>query len=429
MVPYYICIAGSIGSGKSTLALNLSNLLGWSYLPTHLRSINYLKDLFKNPVKWAFETQSSFLIEKSMQVSNDFKYGKNIILDRSIYEDIDIFAKYFFDKGFIDQRSWKTYLEIAKYIISQLPVPDAIIYTYCSIENIKLRNGSRLKKLNFNHDDNYLVEIYKHYESWERGFNKTPVYKVNSDKFNLKDIDVVKKIIADLSYVFSNSNAPVQLNLYNKDIEFKKYTLQVLEEVVKVKERKNINHFDIKKTKNPSKPYVYIAAPFTNISVFENDNLYHDKVMPLFSNERPHGKIIKGKYRNTLLKISNIINNKYGLTTLLPHKDVNEWGEKILAPSRVFDICTSHVMNCDFFIGILGESHGSHYEFGIAIGRNIPSAIIQCDEINTSFIMSDIKINNDKLRIFKCELIFDIPKIINSEKFMNFINQYFEIKK
>lgn len=427
MIPYLICISGFIGTGKSTLAKNLARHLSWEYLPNNLKSVRYLDDLFKSPEKWAFETQSSFLIEKSLQIIKKLGAGNHVILDRSLYEDIDIFATYFYEKGQIDPRAWETYQSIAKYFIHQLPKPHAVIQTYCDIDTSIERNKQRIKRLGFQHPEDYFKDIYNCYDQWTQSFNQTPYFRLNSDKYDLSEFDIIKEVANDLKQIFTKSNAPVQMSLFENNSISTKYSLNVLEEIIPVITRKSAKGFIHQhKTNSPLKPYVYIAAPFTNISVIEHVVQALDVPNRLLLSKKAHGKIVKGTYRDTLLKISRILNKKYGLNTLLPHKDVNKWGNKQLTAKEVFETCTSHVENCDFFLGILGESHGAHYEFGVAKGKSIPSVLIKCDEIQTSFIASDVEC--DDIVVFNCSKLSEIGKIIESKEFSLFLNSHLELK-
>jgi len=141
----------------------------------------------------------------------------------------------------------------------------------------------------------------------------------------------------------------------------------------------------------------------------------------------PHGIIEKGVFRGMLNGVSNILKRK-GFNVILPHRDINEWGRKILTPNEVFNLCSKSVENSDLFVGILGLSHGSHYEFGIAVGLNRPAIIIAPTDMEQSFIAQGINSIPDKLLFLKCEKITEVPKLLSSKETSEFLNTFFPME-
>src|SRR5687768_12834884 len=92
-----VAISGMMGSGKTTLASNLARLLRWDSIPESLTAIKYLPDLFSDTQRWAYETQLAFLAEKGIQLLTPGT--RAIVLDRSLQEDVQIFAQYWHDVG------------------------------------------------------------------------------------------------------------------------------------------------------------------------------------------------------------------------------------------------------------------------------------------------------------------------------------------
>ncbi|MEN9334381.1 MAG: hypothetical protein RLY35_1561, partial [Bacteroidota bacterium] len=88
----HIAIAGNIGSGKTTLTTLLAK--HYKYQP-HFEEVDdnpYLIDFYKDMQRWSFNLQVFFLKSRLAQLIELNKKGKNVVQDRTIYEDAFIFA-------------------------------------------------------------------------------------------------------------------------------------------------------------------------------------------------------------------------------------------------------------------------------------------------------------------------------------------------
>ncbi len=83
----HIAIAGNIGAGKTTLTTLLSRHL--KMIP-HYESVDenpYLEDFYQDMERWSFHLQVYFLNSRFRQILEIKKEKKDIIQDRTIYED------------------------------------------------------------------------------------------------------------------------------------------------------------------------------------------------------------------------------------------------------------------------------------------------------------------------------------------------------
>lgn len=427
MVGSLIAIAGMMGSGKTTLARNLSGNLGWILLPEGLRSRLYLKDLFHDETRWAFDAQISFLCEKAIRLKKYLMSGQNVILDRSVYEDVEIFASHFYAQKKIDERSFNTYKELAEYFLSELPIPDLIIYCEGTLEEIERRISHRQRKIDLEYPKNHIKSIYDRYQQWSKGFKGSAFYAIDGEKYDFRNREIIGTISNEVRSILTNpptSNLQMPLPGLDNDI-WQDQKIRILKEIIPV--TASIPHSRFKETANLTYNYpcAYIAAPFTSKA---EPNKNSNDVMTLFVDfDVPHGIIEKGVFRGMLNGVSNILKRK-GFNVILPHRDINEWGRKILTPNEVFNLCSKSVENSDLFVGILGLSHGSHYEFGIAVGLNRPAIIIAPTDMEQSFIAQGINSIPDKLLFLKCEKITEVPKLLSSKETSEFLNTFFPME-
>jgi deoxyadenosine/deoxycytidine kinase len=105
----HIAIAGNIGAGKTTLTKLLARHYNWK---PHYESVDenpYLDDFYGEMERWSFNLQVYFLNSRFSQILELRKSGKNIIQDRTIYEDAHIFAPNLHAMGLMTNRDYHNY--------------------------------------------------------------------------------------------------------------------------------------------------------------------------------------------------------------------------------------------------------------------------------------------------------------------------------
>ena len=165
-------------------------------------------------------------------------------------------------------------------------------------------------------------------------------------------------------------------------------------------------------------PYAYKADPFTSLT----DNVVNNKSIGLFDNKNGYGKIPKDNvFRKILEGLSKEL-KRQNINSLLPHRDVNDWGRKKISSREVYEKCIYHVENCDLFVGIIGMSHGVHLEYGYALARKKPCIIINCTEINSSYISKGISSVQENTLLINVEKLNDIVRVISEINLNNLIH-------
>lgn len=409
----FIALSGISGSGKTTLARAISYAFNLPVLPDKTLPKSYLKDLSINPKRWAFETQLAFLINKSIEMIMLLESDKPAIVDRTLSEDVNIYAKYFQSRGDIEKRASDTYAMIAKYFFQIIPQPDIVIYSKCSLEKAKQRIDER-NRFDKEHHLKMIENIFDLYESWINSYEGTSVYEINSEINDYRDPVIIQGICHDLEFILDSEKIygnKVQLNLFTADKEQNLRFLKPLN--ISIDCPGNSTRSPIELTPRYS-PCAYIAAPFTGEAKNESKD-------DLFNTLPVHGKIPKGGYREVLFGIERVLND-LGIIAILPHRDVNQWGNKTITPGEAMVSCTEHVRDCDLFVGLLGESSGAHYEFGLALGCNKPCIIILCQSLSNSFLAKGSNnLISDKLMVVQCNDTKEIASALKEQNVRNFI--------
>ena len=132
----HIAVAGNIGSGKTTLTGLLARHYGWE---PHYESVDfnpYLVDFYNDMQRWSFNLQVYFLNKRLKDIVEFQNSGKNVIQDRTIYEDAMIFAPNLHDMGLMDTRDFENYASLFELMQRMVGYPDLLIYLRSSIPNL-----------------------------------------------------------------------------------------------------------------------------------------------------------------------------------------------------------------------------------------------------------------------------------------------------
>ncbi len=199
----FITVAGNVGAGKSTLTKLVGEKLGFE---THYEKVDgnpYLEDFYVDQEKWGFHLQLYFLSQRFKQQKEIQANGLNNIQDRSIYEDVEIFAKNLFDSNKMSERDYVKYKDLFDDMIPYLKTPDLMIYLDGSIDTIVERINKRGREMEKLTDLEYWSNLHNRYENWISEYNESPVLYVNINEIDLINhpehldmlCDEIKKIL------------------------------------------------------------------------------------------------------------------------------------------------------------------------------------------------------------------------------------------
>lgn len=162
----FIVIAGPIGVGKSTVTRIYSQITGYEPLYETVEGHPYLEKFYKKPKEYSFRTQAFFLWDRFQKHYKTVSSGKNIIADRSIYEDA-IFAKVLNLRSEMDDDDYfKTYIPHFKILTGILKPPDIMIYLRARLDTLLYRIRKRARNMEKDIDINYMKMLSENYENW-----------------------------------------------------------------------------------------------------------------------------------------------------------------------------------------------------------------------------------------------------------------------
>lgn len=183
----HICVAGNIGAGKTTLTYLLSKYFGFEAYFEDNEQNPYLMDFYADMPRWSFHLQVSFLksrLDKLLQIRGE---GKNVIQDRTIYEDAQIFAPNLHAMGLLLPRDYDTYRELFEIIAGLVQPPDLLVYLRASIPTLVEQIQTRGRNYEDSIRLDYLKRLNERYEAWYEMYDYGKKIDFNVADVNFRD--------------------------------------------------------------------------------------------------------------------------------------------------------------------------------------------------------------------------------------------------
>lgn len=180
---YLIGIAGNIGVGKTTLTQKLAASLGWTPYYESVIDNPYLNDFYQNMSRWGFNLQIYFLAHRFRTQKGIIQGSINAIQDRTIYEDVEIFARSLYEQGYLNERDYQCYKDLFLNMISFLPRLDIIIYLQASVDTLVNRIQHRGRDFERTIHRDYIEYLNGAYDRWIREAREQfNVITINADE-------------------------------------------------------------------------------------------------------------------------------------------------------------------------------------------------------------------------------------------------------
>lgn len=203
-----IAIAGNIGSGKSSLVEFLTRTYGIEPFYEPNDENPYLPDFYRDMKQWAFHSQLYFLANKFRIHQELDQMAGVVVLDRTIFEDAEIFATALNRMRKLTGRDWETYWDFYQIILNAIRPPDLMIYLRCPMRTIRQRIRMRGRRMEQDIPLSYLKRLEQLYEDWISNYSMGEVLVLNSGKLDyISDmvdcLDVMERVEALLPEALS----------------------------------------------------------------------------------------------------------------------------------------------------------------------------------------------------------------------------------
>lgn len=186
----YVAVAGTIGAGKTTLVAWLEKRYGLEPFYEPNDENPYLADFYGDMKAWAFHSQVFFLSHKLKLHQELLAANRAAVIDRTIYEDAEIFARSLRNQRYITARDWAVYERLYEGIKKTLRPPDVLVALTCSLGATKKRIRRRGRAMEAAIPDAYLRRLHRLYEDWFERYDLGPIVKIDTT-----ELDYVENLV------------------------------------------------------------------------------------------------------------------------------------------------------------------------------------------------------------------------------------------
>lgn len=198
----YLVIEGNIGAGKTTLSKMIAEEYNAKLILEQFADNPFLPKFYKEPDKYSFQLELSFLAERYQQLNNE-------LTSRDLFRPFTV-ADYYFMKSLIFARAtlkedeYNLYRQIFNIIYKSIPKPDLYVYLHLDVPMLKSNINKRGRDYEKEIPEEYLHKIQEGYFDFFRQQNDIKYLVIDSNNMDFVEnpdhYEEVKKLIFNREY-------------------------------------------------------------------------------------------------------------------------------------------------------------------------------------------------------------------------------------
>ncbi|WP_405573573.1 2-amino-4-hydroxy-6-hydroxymethyldihydropteridine diphosphokinase [Winogradskyella sp. Asnod2-B02-A] len=177
----YIAIEGNIGAGKTSLSNKISSDFNAKLILERFADNPFLPKFYKEPERYAFTLEMSFLADRYQQISDDL--SQLDLFKDFMVSDYDVNKSLIFSKVTLPEDEFRLYRKLFYQVYKDIAKPDLYIYLYQNTERLQANIKKRGRNYEKDIKDDYLDKINSGYLEFLK----------SQPEMNVKIIDVSEK--------------------------------------------------------------------------------------------------------------------------------------------------------------------------------------------------------------------------------------------
>jgi len=182
----FIAIEGNIGAGKTSLATKIAQDFNAKLILERFADNPFLPKFYKEPERYAFTLEMSFLADRYQQISDDLS---QLDLFRDfIVSDYDVHKSLIFSKVTLPEDEFRLYRKLFYQVYKDMARPDLYVYLYQNTERLQQNIKKRGRKYESAIENEYLEKLNAGYLEFLKSQTE-----LNIKIIDISDRDFVKK--------------------------------------------------------------------------------------------------------------------------------------------------------------------------------------------------------------------------------------------
>ena len=187
-----LAIAGMVGVGKSTLTRALAARFG---LQMALESVDddnpwlerYYAEGESSRRRWGLQLQLHFLATRFAAMRTMRAQGGSWVIDRTWYEDAEVFARGLYEQGLFGEAEWELYVNLYRELLYSPAArpPRLLLYLHAPLDVILERIARRGREKERDTERDYWAALHARYTTWITGFRHCPVLAIDAREYDL----------------------------------------------------------------------------------------------------------------------------------------------------------------------------------------------------------------------------------------------------
>ncbi|WP_299124862.1 2-amino-4-hydroxy-6-hydroxymethyldihydropteridine diphosphokinase [uncultured Winogradskyella sp.] len=177
----FIAIEGNIGAGKTSLANKIAQDFNAKLILERFADNPFLPKFYKEPLRYAFTLEMSFLADRYQQISDDL--SQLDLFKDFMVSDYDVFKSLIFSKITLAEDEFRLYRKLFYQVYKDIAKPDLYVYLYQNTERLQANIKKRGRNYEKDIKDDYLEKINAGYLDFLK----------SQPEMNVKIIDISEK--------------------------------------------------------------------------------------------------------------------------------------------------------------------------------------------------------------------------------------------